>query len=216
MKVDDILINRLTDICRVFFDQARASHGWDHVQRVTALCQTMGPMEGCDMTVLLASALLHDIARRQCDMEKGARCHARVGAQMAREILAGLNLDERFIGQVVHCVATHRYRGDDRPESMEARVLFDADKLDSIGAVGVGRAFQFAGEVGAMLHDPDIDPGRTAAYGPDDTAWREYMVKLRHIKEAMLTTAGAAIASERSRFMDEFFHRLNREARGEI
>lgn len=204
----------MTDISRRFFEGVGGAHGWDHVERVLAICKTLGPMEGCDMETLLAAALLHDIARKTCDMENGARCHAAVGARMASTILADLGQERGFIDRVVHCVASHRYRGGEEPETIEAKTLYDADKLDSIGAVGVGRAFQFAGEVGARLHDPSIDPEKTEPYGPDDTAWREYMVKLRHIKENMMTAAGAAMASERGRYMDDFFERLNREARG--
>jgi len=214
MKEHHIFTDDLTDISRRFFEGVGGAHGWDHVERVLALCMTLGPMEGCDMEALQAAALLHDIARKQCDMENGARCHAAEGARMASTILADLGFGQEFIGKVVHCVASHRYRGGQQPETIEAKTLYDADKLDSIGAVGVGRAFQFSGEVGAKLHDPAIDPERTDAYGPDDTAWREYMVKLRHIKDNMMTGAGAAMASERGRFMDEFFDRLNREARG--
>ena len=216
MSQSEALINILTDVARGFFHGIYGSHGWDHVQRVTALCQTLGPMEGCDMTVLVAAALLHDIGRKECDMENGARCHAQVGAARAWEILSSLGLDPEFTAKVAHCVASHRYRGSTEPVTIEAKTLFDADKLDSIGAVGVGRAFQFAGEVGAKLHDPEIDPENTVPYGPDDTAWREYMVKLRYIKDGMKTAAGAAMATERARFMEEFFGRLDREAKGLI
>ncbi|MDH5756709.1 MAG: HD domain-containing protein [Nitrospinota bacterium] len=214
MNNNSLLSENLTDIARDFFKGIYGAHGWDHVQRVLALCRTLGPMEGCDMETLTAAALLHDIGRKECDMENGARCHAAVGAQIASSILTDMGLDREFIEKVVHCVASHRYRGGLAPVSIEAKTLYDADKLDSIGAVGVGRAFQFAGEVGAKLHDSSIDPRTTEAYGPDDTAWREYMVKLRYIKDNMMTAAGAAMASERARYMDEFFERLDREANG--
>ena len=160
------------------------------------------------------SAARRHPARRGQD--GGEHCHAELGAELAEEILREEGSDEKTLGEVIHCVATHRFRGDNPPESVEAKVLFDADKLDSLGAVGIGRAFQFAGEVGAMLHDPDVDPEKTEPYGPDDTAYREYLVKLRHIRERMLTKTGREMAESRSEFMKEFFERLNRETLGDI
>jgi len=215
MTRDEQLLARVKARAKSFFDGARGSHGWDHVERVARLCRRLGPPEGCDMTVLMAAALLHDIGRKRCDELGGAACHAEEGGRLAEEVLRGAGADEGFIERVVHCVATHRFRNGARPDSAEARVLFDADKLDAIGAVGIGRAFQFAGEVGARLHDPGVDPGATEPYSVDDTAYREYLVKLRHLKDRMLTETGRAMAQRRHAFMERFFEELNDETRGE-
>jgi len=214
MTMDSQLIETARERARAFFVNARGSHGWDHVERVVNLCRVLGPREGCDMGILLAAAYLHDIGREECDRENGARCHAEVGAAMARRILEELGAPEAFIHAVQTAVAAHRYRGGPEPSTPEAKVLFDADKLDGIGAVGIGRAFQFAGEIGARLHDPHVDVDATSAYGADDTAYREYLVKLRHVRERMLTASGREMAGERSLFMEKFFRRLNAEAEG--
>ena len=113
------------------------------------------------------------------------------------------------------CVLTHRFRKARVPATIEAAVLHDADKLDAIGAIGVGRAFLFAGEVGAKAHNGDTDIRSTEAYSEEDTAYREYSVKLRHLKERMMTAEGLRIAGGRHDFMVEFFCRLDREHRGE-
>ena len=210
------IVKIIEPLAHAFFREARGSHGWDHVQRVLHLCERIGPEERCDMTVLRVAALLHDIGRNQSDTLNGSMCHAALGADMAREVLVNAGADAELTDAVVHCVASHRFRGGANPESLEAKVLFDADKLDGIGAVGIGRAFQFAGEVGARLHDPNVDINATQAYGEDDTAYREYLVKLRHVKERMLTRSGQKLAEERSEFMEGFFRRLNAEALGEL
>jgi uncharacterized protein len=115
---------------------------------------------------------------------------------------------------VVHCIRTHRFRRRAVPQTLEARVLFDADKLDSIGAVGIGRAFLFAGEVGARLHDKRIDVRKTKPYTEDDTAYREFLVKLGRVRGRIFTREGKRIAAERHRFMVDFFGRLNKETDG--
>ncbi len=205
----------MTACAKRYFKSARGSHGWDHTLRVLNMCMHIGPVEGCDMGVLSLAALLHDIGREESDKNKGKTCHAKEGAVMARKILADEGAPPETVDPVIHCIETHRFRGDLKPVSIEAKVLYDADKLDSLGAVGVGRAFQFAGEIGATtLHDPDVDPAATKSYGPHDTAYREYLVKLMHIKEKLVTATGKKIAEGRHDFMERFFERLNDEANG--
>jgi uncharacterized protein len=97
---------------------------------------------------------------------------------------------------------------------LEAKVLFDADKLDAIGAVGVARTFLFAGEVGAKLHNPHVELQNTAPYTAEDTGYREYKLKLSRIKDRMLTQEGRRLAEERHTFMEMFFDRLTEEHKG--
>lgn len=199
---------------QAFFRDARGSHGWDHTGRVYEICLRIGRKEGADLDVLKLAALLHDIGREEEDRSNGRICHAAKGAVLARQILEKIGVDEAQAVRVVRCIETHRYRGRLVPDSLEAKILFDADKLDSIGAVGIGRAFLFAGEVGARLHDPKIKVRRTKPYTKEDSAYREFLVKLSRIKDRMFTAEGKRIARERHEFMTEFFDRLNKETAG--
>jgi uncharacterized protein len=133
---------------------------------------------------------------------------------MAAELLADYPLEADRKKNVLHCIGTHRFRGGRAPRSLEARILFDADKLDAIGAIGIGRAFLFAGELGAKLHNPDQPPEETAAYTADDTGYREFKLKLSKIKDRMLTDEGRRMALDRHRFMEEFFARFLEEVAG--
>ena len=166
------------------------------------------------MTVLLSAAYLHDIGRYHQDRQNGAVCHAEQGARMAQAILANFPFSKIQKENIIHCIRSHRYRGKQIPETTEARVLFDADKLDAIGAVGVARAFLFAGEVGAKLHNPDVNIEDTKPYSADDTGYREYRVKLCKIKDRMLTAEGRRIAKLRHSFMEQFFDRFIKEYEG--
>jgi uncharacterized protein len=176
----------------------------------------MGEIENADMEVLQLAAILHDIGREEQDASEGRVCHAAIGAVMAQEILEEHGLPGDKIDKVVHCIATHRFRGGKAPLSKEAKILFDADKLDAIGAIGIGRAFVFAGEVGAKVHNKDVDVEQTKAYSEEDTAYREYLVKLRKIKDNILTAEGKKLAEGRHQFMVGFFNRLNKEVDGEL
>jgi uncharacterized protein len=208
------LVSRIEEEARAFFRSARGSHDWDHTQRVHRLCLRIGRKEKADLRVLELAALLHDVGRGEEDRSNGRICHGRAGAALARGILERHGLDRASVRAVVHCIRTHRFRKKAVPRTLEARILFDADKLDSIGAVGVGRAFLFAGEVGARLHDKAIDVRKTKPYTREDTAYREYLVKLGRVKDRMTTREGKRIAVERHRFMAAFFDRLNKETDG--
>jgi uncharacterized protein len=209
-------LERIRREAREYFHEARGSHDWEHTERVFRLCRHIAEAEGAHLDVVLPAALLHDIGRGEEFKTNGRRCHATAGAERAREILHRVGVDAGCAEAIAACVATHRYRSENSPQTLEAKVLYDADKLDSIGAVGIGRAFLFAGEVGATLHDPDVDPAATQSYSREDTAYREFLVKLQHIKDRMLTRTGRRMAERRHRFMVRFFEELNQETQGDL
>jgi len=197
-----------------YFRGARGSHDWEHTLRVGRLCERIGPAEGVDMTVLMIAAYLHDVGRYHQDQSNGAVCHAEEGVKIAGPMIASLPLAPARKENIIHCIRAHRFRGENRPRTREARVLFDADKLDAIGAVGVARAFMFAGEVGAVLHNPEIDIEQSRPYSKDDTGFREYKVKLSKIGRRILTAEGRKLARKRHAFMKNFFDRFLEEYDG--
>jgi uncharacterized protein len=197
-----------------FFHSARGSHDWEHTLRVVRLCHTIGQSAGADKLVLEIAAYLHDIGRDQQDNSKGNLCHAKKSVQMALPLIQELDISQVRKKNIIHCIAAHRFREDPTPRTFEAKVLFDADKLDAIGAVGIARAYLFAGEQGACLHNPNLAPQETKAYSTDDTGYREYVVKLSKVKDRMLTDIGKQIAIERHAFMELFFKRFLEEYDG--
>jgi uncharacterized protein len=175
----------------------------------------IGQVEGADVEVLEIAAYLHDVGRSHQDESKGTVCHAEKGAEMATKLLDKYPISPEQKANVLHCIRSHRFRGDCRPETLEAKVLFDSDKLDSIGAIGIARAFQFAGEVGAKFHNPRVSPEETRPYTKEDTGYREFKLKLSKIKDRMLTAEGRFMAEERHAFMEKYFERFFQEYAGE-
>jgi len=200
-----------------YYEEADAVHDFDHVLRVLALAERIGRAEGADLEIVQTAALLHDVGRERA--EAAGLDHAAFAAGRAREILSGQ--PPAWVETVVHAIAAHRFRAAPWPETLEAQVLFDADKLDAIGAVGVARAFAYGGAHNQRLWAPleDVDVARWMAEGDDPqthTPVHEFAVKLSHLKERMLTPTGRAIAEERHAYMVAFFERLDAEARGEL
>ena len=192
-------------------------HDFDHTLRVVKNALSLAAEEGCsprETAMIELAALLHDCARPEEFESGGKLCHAEFGAVKAEQILRDLNCtDPELIEAVCDAVRCHRYRGKSRPRTRVACVLHDADKLDSIGAVGIGRAFHFAGKLGARLHNTEAEALNSPAYSREDTAYREYLVKLRKLPAAMLTEPGRREGQRRLRFMRRFFDRLDAEIR---
>jgi uncharacterized protein len=200
---------------RACYEGADAVHDFDHVLRVLRLAERIAQAEGADLEIVQAAALLHDGGREQAEARE--LDHAAFAAKRAREILAGQPPEK--IEAVVHAIAAHRFRFGPEPESLEAQVLFDADKLDAIGAVGVARAFAYGGAQGQRLWAPmeSVDVARWEKEGDNPsthTPVHEFVVKLSCLKERLFTPSGRAIAEERHAYMVGFFERLDAEVRG--
>lgn len=205
---------RLVSMTRQRFEQNPGCHDWDHTARVLTNARAIARAEGAAMAVVEFAAVLHDVGRLEELNDQGKSCHARIGARLVPRLLADVGVeDARFVGHVRNCVLSHRYRRRDGPppQTLEARTVYDADKLDSMGAVGVGRAFHFAGRIGARLHNTDAEALAGESYGREDSAYREFLVKLRHLHAALLTDEGRRLGAQRHAFMVAFFDRLNRE-----
>jgi uncharacterized protein len=215
MEISNATINKIKEEAKSFFSGANSCHEWEHTERVCNLALHIGKKENANLEVLELAVILHDIARKEQDESSGKICHAERGAVLAKEILEKYNLPEDKIENVVHCIECHRYRNDKIPQTLEAKILFDADKLDSIGTIGIGRAFSFAGHLGAKVHDKNVVVDKSAEYTSDDTAYREYSVKLKFLKDKIITDEGKQIAQGRHAFMENFFERLNKEVDGE-
>ena len=187
-------------------------HDFDHTLRVVwNAIQLCKELPEADQEIVLLAALLHDVARSEEDRSKGAVDHAERGAAMVPAILAPYGLPQEQIRRIAEAVRTHRFRGGDRPATLEAEIVYDADKLDSLGAVGIGRAFLFAGKEGARLHNDAKTALNSNSYSKEDTAYREYLVKLRKLPSVMLTRPAWEIAQSRAAFMKQFFKNLNQE-----
>ncbi len=205
---------------RACYSGEDAAHDFEHVLRVLSLAERIGRAEGADMQVLRAAVLLHDVARVEED--SGGPCHAQLGASRAREILAQHSPEK--VEAVAEAIATHRFRSSRAPATLEAKVLYDADKLDAIGAIGVARAYAIAGrhgqrlwaEVEPSLAERDVDQALGDIVNTWHTPVHEFVFKLSRLKDALFTDAARKIAADRHEYMVQFFRRLEREVAGEL
>jgi len=183
--------------------QNDAAHDFDHVLRVLNNALKIAETEKADRDILQTAVLLHDIAR--ADQARTGVDHALEGARRARAILH--DAPPQLVQAVCHAIETHRFRANNPPRTIEAKILYDADKLDSIGAVGVARVFAYAGSHNSRLWAED-EAG-------DHTPLQEYRVKLVKLRDKLLTPSARRLAEERHTYMVQFFERMAMEINGQ-
>lgn len=211
----DTIIEQIKALVASRMSANKGSHDFDHTERVYNTAMHLALVEKADQEIVALAALLHDISRKEEDDSEGKVCHAVRGAETAGEILSHYDLPQDKIEKICGCISKHRFRDNNIPDTLEEKIIYDADNLDSSGAIGIGRAFLFSGEINARLHDKNVDIHSTKAYTYEDTAYREFLVKLIHIKEKMMTAEGKRLAEHRHQFMVDFFKEMNTEVDGE-
>lgn len=194
-----------------------SAHDAEHVRRVLYLALEIAEAEpAADRDVLIAACLLHDIGREE-QFRDPSLCHARVGAEKAYRFLTDHGFPEPFAAHVRDCVRTHRFRSGDPPVSIEAKILFDADKLDVTGAIGMARTFFYAAQVGqplyTLLPDGMVSDGTSEEPAGCHSILREYKCKLENIYDRFLTSRGGEMARRRRAAAVTIYESILTEAR---
>jgi len=189
--------------------------------RVYHLAERIAQAEGADLEIVRAAALLHDVeGSATTGGIEGRVAHHHSSAEFARQVLEEEGWPKERIDWVLHCIRAHRFRDQsERPQTLEAKILFDADKLDVLGAIGIVRTVGFSIVNGQPVYNPPsqkfLETGIKEA-GEGHSSYHEYLFKLRKIKDMLHTPAARALAESRHNFLAEFFDRLILEMRGEL
>lgn len=188
------------------------SHDRTHLLRVWRNAKAIADQEpDCDLAVLTAAVILHDCVAVEKNAPERARA-SRLAADRARGIVAGWGWEAGRVDRVAHAIEAHSFSGGVAPETVEARILRDADRLDAIGAIGIARCFYVAGRMGSALYDP-LDPA-AAGRALDDRrfALDHFGAKLFKVAGNFQTAKGRALADERMRTVRGFFDAFVAEA----
>jgi uncharacterized protein len=181
----------------------------------------LGRALDADLEILQAAALLHDAAGAVPMIgaeAEGRATHEQASAAFARTVLEEGGWEAARIEAVTHCIRAHRYRSAEAPETLEAKILYDADKLDVLGAFGIARTIGYAVQAGQPIYakpSAQFEATGEAIEGEPHSAYHEYLFKLRHVAGRLHTQEARTVAESRVALLDGFFHGLDREARGE-
>ena len=203
---------------REWYVNTDAVHDFSHIERVYRMAQRLAQAEGADLEIVSAAALLHDADGTTPGSDTRREHHLR-SADFAALILQQEGWSEERIKAVQHCIRAHRFRDDrEPPETIEAQVIFDADKLDVLGAIGAVRVVVYAALAGTPTYtEPSqrfLESGTETA-GELHSAYHEYLFKLRNVEKRLYTTTARLIARQRAQYLEEFFNQLIAEYKGE-
>jgi len=205
-----------------------SAHNFDHVMRVYDLALHLAENEDVDLDVIKAAALLHDIGgKKEVDDPTGKTDHAIESAKMAEPILNNLGYSKDKIKHIQDCIISHRYRTENKPQTKEAKIVFDADKLETVGAIGIARAFVWVGRNNAHIYkNADIDEyakenlgGKINGRIQDKTKHSpqiNWETKDKHILNYLYTDKAKQVAKDRMIFSENFFKRLESEIKGKM
>jgi Predicted HD superfamily hydrolase len=201
-----------------WYQDADAVHDFAHIERVYRMSERLAKAEGADLEIVHAAALLHDAEGTTPGGEARLEHHLR-SAEFAGQILKAEGWPEDRIAAVQHCIRAHRFRDDrEPPATIEAKCVFDADKLDVLGAIGAVRVALYAALAGTPLFarpsQQFIETGKEEP-GEPHSAFHEYLFKLRKVESRLFTQTARQLARQRSEYLKEFFNQLIAEINGE-
>jgi len=193
-----------------------AAHDIAHFRRVWMTAQTIMAGEGADPLVVLAACYFHDIVSLPKNHPERSQS-SRLAARKTREILSGAFPDfpaERYAA-VEHAIEAHSFSAGIAPQSIEAKVVQDADRLEALGAIGLARVFAVSGALGVALFDAD-DPFAGARALDDKTfALDHFQTKLLRLPDTMQTARGRELARHNADFLIKFMAKLSAELQGD-
>ena len=189
-------------------------HGFGHIMRVLKIAKQIHAQEPqANWDLIRAAVLLHDI-EGAAGAEAERLDHQEQAALFAENFLTKKKWSQADIQTVTHAIRAHRFRKEPNPQTLEAKIVFDADKIDAIGATGVARAIAYAVTHDSPIYSPPsqqfLETGKKGANEPH-SAYHEYHFKLRNIINRLYTNSGKQVAQAKQTLMVQFFENLAQE-----
>jgi uncharacterized protein len=212
---ENILDQVYADVERRFTGIDDLAHGWEHVERVYRLSLMIADREKANRTVVGLAALLHDLGRSVPDQENHHQAHhADLSVSLARELLTTYHVPEDKQQAILHAIIAHSFSRGIEPQTIEAKIVRDADRLDGLGAIGILR-WAVTGAVRRTSETRSYHP--TDPFGSQhDLHDQRYMLdhfysKLLKLSSTMLTETGRELAEQRTDFMRRYLEQLQQE-----
>lgn len=202
--------DRFADFLGTQAAAADAAHDAAHIERVASTARRLAETESAQLDVVIPAAWLHDCVVRPKDAPDRAEA-ARLSASAAASFLKKAGYPTQWIPDIEHAIAAHSYSGTTPPDTLEAQVVQDADRLDALGAIGLARCFTVGGALDRPLYNPD-DPFCEDRAPDDDTYTLDHVyAKLLRLPNTMQTETGRNEAERRASFLRTYLDRLRNE-----
>lgn len=187
-----------------------AAHDLSHIFRVVHNAKNLAAKEGGDVWVIIPSSWLHDcvvVSKNSAERSQASR----LAAHAAIEFLSEHSYPEKYYEAISHAIAAHSYSANIEPQTLEAKIIQDADRLDAIGAIGLSRCLMLGGDMGKSFSST-ADPFCEKRV-PDDSTYclDHFFIKLLNLESLMKTEAGKAEAKKRTDFLRSYLTQLKTE-----
>lgn len=190
--------------------ESDSAHDLNHIVRVVKNAKLILESESADSEIVIVAAWLHDCVIVPKDHPERKKAST-LAAEKAGEFLSGIEFPSDKIERVKHAVEAHSYSAGIAPQSLEAEIVQDADRLDAIGAIGIARCLMMGGTLGRPLYEPNDPFAKNRE--PDDSTWTidHFYEKLFKLPELMHTETAKKEAVRRVEFMERYLQELKRE-----
>ncbi|WP_226534799.1 HD domain-containing protein [Fictibacillus halophilus] len=212
--MSQLMIEKTEEFVKEKLKDESSGHDWYHIYRVKKLAEKIAEQEGADHFICVMAALLHDIAD-----EKIAGTEEK-GLKEVKSWLESIALESQYIEQIISIISTMSFKGGNQSamQTLEGQVVQDADRLDAIGAIGIGRTFAYSGAKGQLMYDPEIPVREKMTKdqyrNEKSTAVNHFYEKLLKLKDTMNTASAKKLANERHAFLESFLEQFFGEWEG--
>ena len=208
----NLIIEKTRDFVKEKLYGEGSGHDWFRIERVYKLSKYIGEKENADLFVVEMTALLHDID--DWKFSQGTDTDTTV----TEKFLTSMNISENDINKIISIIKTMSFKGgvvDSTQNSIEGKVVQDADRLDAIGAIGIARTFAYGGSKGRQIYDPSINPMKFTSLeqvkNEENHTINHFYEKLLKLKDLMNTKTAKEIAEKRHKFMENFLEEFYSE-----
>ncbi|PKH12474.1 phosphohydrolase [Pseudomonas sp. 43NM1] len=181
-----------------------------HLQRVWHNVRLIQAQEGGDLPVMLAATLLHDCVAVEKNSPLRSQA-SRLAAEKASALLTSLDWPAAEVSAVNHAIEAHSFSANITPTTLEAKIVQDADRLDSLGMLGVARTFYTAGRMGSALYDPFDPEAKARDYDDKRFCLDHFQTKLLHLADGFQTPTGQHLAQLRHQRLKGFMELFKEE-----
>jgi uncharacterized protein len=187
-----------------------SAHDFEHIMRVYKNAEKICKQEKVNKNLVLTSILLHDVVSYP-KSDKRSKMSSIHSAKKSKLILKKYDYSDVEIMIISNAIRDHSFSQNKTPETMEGKILQDADRLDALGAIGIARVFATGGSLNRPFYNPN-DPF-CKKRNPDDKTWTldHFYQKLFKLESLMNTKSGKVEAKKRTRVLKEFLNQLKQE-----
>lgn len=208
------IVNKTLEYVKEFFENDFSGHDFYHTLRVYNLAKYISNFEACDKELVVLGALLHDVDDYKLVGHETEAFHN------AKTYLKRQGITDDKIEQICHIISQVSFKGTDSviPDTIEGKIVQDADRLDALGAMGIGRTFAYGGSHKTPMHIPDMEYKENMSadeyYKNKGTTINHFYEKLLKLKDLMNTETAKKMAKHRHEYMEEFLREFYDEWEG--